>query len=347
MTTMTSVVAPPTAVANSIGMVAPGLLEPQIGAGWDIDDELDAMCHYAVAPPGKLFRPYLLLEACAAVGGNLHAAVPAALGAEYGHVASLVHDDIIDSDALRRGRASVPAEYGRDNAIVVGDTLIFRLFLALSECADRGASPDRVVASLRAVARAGVDLCRGQTADLRLRGDVNVGLDDYIEAVRGKTSAMFRGACEVGALLGGATEFQVTALATYGEQLGIAFQMADDLLAYRTTSGTAGKDLLSDLRNHQMTFPLIVAVSIRPAELRPQLAEVFACATASYRSDASDQEAFAKVRELLERTAAFEEAARIIQRYAADALAALAAVPPSESRDRLTAMVDAAVERVC
>lgn len=340
---MTSVVMPET---NHRSVLAPGVLEVEIGSGWDADDELDAMCRYAVLPPGKLFRPYLLLEACAAVGGDLHPAVPAALGAEYGHVASLVHDDIIDSDDLRRGRASVPAEFGRDNAIVVGDTLIFRLFLALSECADRGAPADRVVASLRAVARAGVDLCRGQTFDGRLRSGVDVNLEDYHETVRGKTGALFRGACEVGALLGGADDHQVSALAVYGERLGIAFQMVDDLLAYRSSTGVAGKDLLSDLRNRQMTFPLIVAGTLAPAGTRAALPRLFDDAAAAHGSTVDEQRVLDEVRRLLDSVSAFDEAAKIVQRHATAALGALDALPPSASRERLAAMVTAAVERV-
>ena len=138
-------------------------LVDEIGHDWDVEDELDAMCRYAVEPPGKLFRPYLLLEACSAVGGDLHAAVPPRW--------ELSTDTWPEPGARRHHRRGLgpsrevvrSAAYGRDHAIVVGDSLIFRLFLALSECADRGASADRVVASLRAVALAGVDLCRGQT----------------------------------------------------------------------------------------------------------------------------------------------------------------------------------------
>jgi geranylgeranyl diphosphate synthase type I len=327
-------------------LAAAGTLHIEIGDGWDPADELDAMCRYAVLPPGKLFRPYLLLESCAAVGGDLHVAVPAALGAEYGHVASLVHDDIIDNDMMRRGRASVPAEYGRDHAIIVGDTLIFRLFLALAECAERGAPATRVVASLRAVAVAGVDLCRGQTADGRLRRGVEVDLDDYCQTVRGKTGALFRGACEVGALLGGGGDGQVAALATYGEQLGIAFQMADDLLAYRSTTRAAGKDLLSDLRNRQMTFPLVVAGMIAGERVRKVLPVLFDQADAAHRASVGGQDVLGAVRELLDSVSALDEAAKIVQRHAEDALTALDFLPPSASHDRLAATVSAAVDRV-
>ncbi len=334
------------ALTDTVSALEPGVLQAEIAGGWDPDDELDAMCRYAVRPPGKLFRPYLLLESCAAVGGEVEHAVPAALGAEYGHVASLIHDDIIDGDAMRRGRPSVPAAYGRDHAIVVGDTLLFRLFLALSECADRGVPADRIVASLRAVASAGVDLCRGQTSEAKLCGDAGAGLDAYFDTVRGKTAALFRGACEVGALLGGGTERQVAALASYGDQLGIAFQMVDDLLAYRSSSGVAGKDLLSDIRNRRMTFPLIVACRLGPPEVGQSLQRAFDDAAAGFGSEAAEVRTFELVQRLLAETDALAEAGRIVAQHAGTALDALGVLAPSPSRDRLAAMVTAAVERV-
>jgi geranylgeranyl diphosphate synthase type I len=333
-----------TTAGGAAGVLSPGLLEAEIDGPFDLADELDGICHYAVHPPGKLFRPYLLLEACAAVGGDVRTAVPAALGAEYGHVASLVHDDIIDGDDLRRGRASVPAEFGRDNAIVVGDALIFHLFLALARCADRGAPSERVVASLRAVSRAGIDLCRGQIADGRLRSSLEMGLDDYIEAVRGKTGALFRGSCEVGALLGGGDERQVAMLATYGEQLGVAFQMVDDLLAYRSSTGVAGKDVLSDLRNRQMTFPLIVARMLAPERALEVLPVAFD--RAADKSVGGGESGLRMVQDLLSAVSAMPEATKIVQRHAENALDALEALPPSRSRERLAAMITAAVERV-
>jgi len=320
-------------------------LVDEIATTWDMNDELDAMCRYAVTPAGKLFRPYLLLEACSAVGGDLHGAVPAAIGAEYGHVASLVHDDIIDGDLTRRGRPAVHAAYGRDHAIVVGDSLIFRLFLALPECADRGVSADRVVASLRAVASAGVELCRGQTLETRLCGDPAVSLDDYRRMVRGKTAALFRGSCEVGALLGGGDDRQVAALGSFGEQLGIAFQMVDDLLAYQSNSGAAGKDLLSDVRNRRMTFPLIVACQVEPEQSRRTLHRVFTTIESSGSSPATEQWASGVIVDLLKRTSALAEASKIIDVHAATALEALEVLPRTGPRDRLGGLVTSAVER--
>jgi geranylgeranyl diphosphate synthase type I len=158
--------------------------------------------------------------------------------------------------------------------------------------------------------------------------------------VRGKTAAMFRGSCEVGALLGGADDRQAAALASYGERLGIAFQMVDDLLAYRSSNGAAGKDLRSDIRNRRMTFPLIVACLVGPAAIRRTLQELFD------RTGVSDEEGYRVVRDLLDRTGAIAEATRIVEQHARAALDCLGVLARSRSRDRLAALVNAAVERV-
>src|SRR5207249_3880772 len=122
-------------------------------------DRLDDVSRYALLGEGKLLRPLLLATAAEAVGGDRETVMPAALAAEYLHVASLAHDDIIDGDATRRGRASVHARYSVSDAIVTGDALIIGLFASLAECAVPEAN---IVAAVRIFAQAGVDLCRGQ-----------------------------------------------------------------------------------------------------------------------------------------------------------------------------------------
>ena len=199
---------------------------------WEEGERIDAICRYALLPTGKLFRPRLLLESCGAVGGSIEQVIPAAIGSECGHIASLIHDDIIDGDELRRGRASVHNRFGAGDAILSGDMLIFHLFRCLSECYERDVPAPRVVAALRSTAGAGLDLCRGQSLEAEICGNLDCGIAAYIDVARLKTAAFFRGACETGAILGGGTPEQIAALASYGEQLGIAFQIHDDLLCY-------------------------------------------------------------------------------------------------------------------
>jgi geranylgeranyl diphosphate synthase type I len=201
---------------------------------------IDEVCRHAMNPPGKLFRPTMLLVSALAVGGSAECALPAAVATETGHTASLVHDDIIDGDEMRRGRPSVQSKYGINTAIIAGDTLIFALFEALASCADTGVPEARVVAAVSAVARAGVDLCRGQCLEAELTGLRMMDQAAYVEMVRLKTSALFRAACETGAILGGGDEAAVAALVGYADHLGVAFQIEDDLLAYTSDREQTG-----------------------------------------------------------------------------------------------------------
>src|SRR5438874_12820396 len=115
------------------------LVESKLAGDWNpAGRRLDSACRHALLPGGKLVRPLMLLESAGAVGGDVESVLPAAAGAEAGHVASLVHDDIIDGDDTRRGRPSVHAAFGMDDAIVAGDALIFYLFAGLAECARLG-----------------------------------------------------------------------------------------------------------------------------------------------------------------------------------------------------------------
>ncbi|ANY09785.1 dimethylallyltranstransferase [Pseudonocardia sp. HH130630-07] len=227
---------------------------PETGA------RFDEMTRYALLAPGKLLRPLMLLAAAEAVGGRGEDALPAAAAVEHLHVASLVHDDIIDGDDLRRGQPSVHARYGVPDAIVTGDALLFDLFAAVSECA---APPQAVVTAVAELARAGTDLCRGQVQESELvapgPGRPGSTLADYLEVAGLKTGALFRGACRAGAALGGGDPEQVELLGEYGHHTGVAFQLHDDLLPYLYDTSATGKPVTSDAANLRPTWPVLLA----------------------------------------------------------------------------------------
>lgn len=184
-------------------------------ARWSARSEaLDRVCGYAVEPRGKMIRPLLLLESAMAAGATVEQVLPAAVGAESGHVASLIHDDIIDQDEVRRGRVSVQCAFGIDEAIVAGDALIFDLFASLAECQGRGVSESNIVRALRVVAHAGLDLCRGQSMESELSRTRSNDIDAYLNMITLKTGSFFKSACECGAVLAGADDEMVAALAS-------------------------------------------------------------------------------------------------------------------------------------
>ena len=306
------------------------LLRKELLHRWpETTDELDAITRYALLPTGKLIRPLMALYAAEAVGGNPADILVAVLGLEYLHAATLVHDDIIDGDAVRRGKASVPAAFGMANAIIAGDHLIFGAFESIVD-EPWVASPARVIAAVGALAEAGRDLCRGQALESRLVGDLDAGRRWYPEMIRLKTGALFRTACYVGATLGGAaTEEIANRLAAYGEHLGIAFQIRDDLLSFVATPERTGKPEMSDLVNGRPTLPLLLAYAAAAEAERSELRAVLGRRGAG----SGDMD---WVRGLVVDTGAVAAARRRMAEHVERAVAELAALTPSASVRVLT-----------
>ncbi|RLQ03393.1 polyprenyl synthetase family protein [Micromonospora sp. BL1] len=305
------------------------LLRAELGRRWpETPDQLDAIVRYALLPAGKMLRPMMTLHAAEAVGGSPRDVLAAALGTEYLHVATLVHDDIIDADTLRRGRPAVPVAYGIPGAIVAGDHLIFHAFRAVVE-GGRAVPPASVVAAVTALAEAGQDLCRGQALEERLVGDLDAGARWYPEMIRLKTGSLFRAVCHIGALLGGADPLVSAALARYGEHVGTAFQIRDDLLSYLSTPERTGKPATSDLNNGRPTLPLLLAYDAVGDAARVELLAVL------HRRGAGPGDV-EWVTALLRDTGAVDGARRRMLEHAERARAELAVLTPSASADVLT-----------
>ena len=303
------------------------LLQEELARRWpESPEQLNSMLRYALLPAGKLLRPIMLLHAADAVGGNAADLLPTALAVEYLHAATLVHDDIIDADPLRRGKPAVPVAYGIPGAIVAGDHLVFSAFCALTDGTDR-VGPGQVVAAVAALADAGQDLCRGQMLETLLVGDLDAGARRYPEVIRLKTGALFRAVCKIGALLGGATASVADQLGRYGDLVGMAFQIRDDLLEYRTLTKCA--DESSDLRNGRPTLPLLLAYDAASEPQRLLLRTVL-----SRRGSAAGDAAL--VAALLAETGAIERAWQQVADHATRARYELATLCPSPSLAVLT-----------
>lgn len=194
-------------------------------------EQLRHAMRYSLLAGGKRVRPILALAACDAVGGVSRRALPFACAIEMIHTYSLVHDDLpaMDDDAVRRGRATSHVVYGEGLAILVGDALLTDAFAVMA--AARGVPPARVVAAIAAVARAagGPGMVGGQALDLASEGK-RVPLAAVKQIHARKTGALLAVAVHVGALVGGASPATLRRLGTYGAQLGLAFQIVDDIL---------------------------------------------------------------------------------------------------------------------
>jgi geranylgeranyl diphosphate synthase type I len=316
-----------------------GFVRHRLTDDWTGPGTLETVCHYAVSAPGKFFRPILLLESASAVGCDIDRVLPAAAGTEGAHVASLMHDDIIDGDTVRRGLPAVHVRFGRDDAIVGGDALIFYLFGALAACGPLGVPDYRIVAAMAEAARAGTDLCRGQLLEEEIRSGFDCRISSYLTMIQGKTGALFRASSAIGGILGGGSDDEVVALGDYGILLGYAFQISDDLLPYVSSAEQTGKPRSSDLANGRLTLPFLLCRESADPARRRELDELM--------TGAGDVDArFERLRALLDHSGALAAATQTACRYADEAVAALGVLPPSASRDSLAYFAQSAARRV-
>lgn len=295
---------------------------------------------YALAARGKMLRGILLLKACQAVGGTPEQILYAAAGTEYGHLASLVHDDMMDRDEVRRGQPTVWKAYGSDLALLAGDLFIFEAYHSLSLC--RHVIPaDRVARTFEVLSRACIDLCLGQAREAQLTGNCDASISDYIEMIRQKTGSLFQAALESGAILGGGSEEQIVALRTFGDQLGIAFQIIDDLLPYLVQETTLRKPTESDVKNRRITLPILYAFQKATPEEYTLLRQIFE------EGWLADEPARAKelILDILQRTGALETAREEALRYQQRALAQLECLPANGGTDFLIQAAELAIHR--
>ncbi len=200
---------------------------------------------------GKLFRPSFVLFGCEAVGGDSEKALPIAAAAELAHVASLIHDDIIDGDDLRRGVPAVHVKFGVPLAILAGNLLIFKAFNSLAMAADTLGN-DKVVRLLNVYSRTSIVMDQGEHLDI-VPSDTNSTMEEYLDMAAKKTGWAFKGALEAGAIAGGGTEEEIEALSEYGLFFGVAFQIRDDVIGVLGNPSEIGKPT-SDILRSRKTF---------------------------------------------------------------------------------------------
>ncbi|WP_405085105.1 polyprenyl synthetase family protein [Microbispora sp. NBC_01389] len=207
------------------------------------------------AAVGKALRPAFTLLAAEGAGGEPPAALPAAVAVELVHNFSLIHDDVMDGDRVRRHRPTAWAVFGRAQAILAGDSLLALAFAVLATGTDGG--PDGVPVLAGRVQ----SLLDGQSADLDFEERAEVGLEECVRMAEGKTAALFGCACALGASYGGATPSQSVLLEEFGERVGLAFQILDDLLGIWGDPAVTGKPVHSDLRNRKKSLPVVAALT--------------------------------------------------------------------------------------
>ncbi len=273
----------------------------------------DARLRPAHAPTGKRVRPLLCLLACEAVGGTVTEALPAAVAVELLHNFSLIHDDIEDNSPTRRHRPTVWKLWGIPQAINVGDGMFTLARRALHILAEHHPA-DRVLRAFRIFDDACVALTEGQHLDMLFEERLNVSVDDYLYMVRGKTTALLAASVTLGALLGGANETIQQHYFAFGENLGFAFQIVDDILGIWGEEARTGKSTASDILSKKKTLPVLYGLN------HP---EVGAALRALYAGPPFGDNEVAQVLRLLDRVAARDYAQSLAEDYHRRALAAL------------------------
>jgi geranylgeranyl diphosphate synthase type II len=224
---------------------------------------------YILNSGGKRLRPLLVLLSAKAVGGKFNDAYNAAAAVEMLHNFTLVHDDIMDNADKRRGRLTLHKKYDHNTAILAGDSLLSIAYeFLLKDC---NCNAKEVIS---AFTHGLIEVCEGQSLDTDFELRKNVSLSEYIVMIKKKTAAMAEMCCRIGALLGGGTKTQVNALGNYGLNLGIAFQIQDDLLDIIADEKEFGKTIGGDLVEGKKTFLFLEALEKSKGEERKKLLKV-------------------------------------------------------------------------
>lgn len=279
---------------------------------------------------GKRLRPLLMVLSARVCGyaGTYDKTFATAL--EYLHAATLLHDDLVDGAALRRGKPAAHLKWGNPIAVLVGDFLLAR---ALTVSAATGS-----VRIVQILAELTEQMSQGEVHQLLRKGDIGLTEEEYLEVIRRKTAVLFEAACRVSAVLADAPREKEHALARFGFNLGMAFQVADDLFDYTLETPQLGKQVGADLREGKLTLPVIQALrQVRPAE-REWMVSVI-------RNPDFSTEDFRRLVELLKSCGADRYAEQAAESFIAIAKRELAVFPPSATLETLMDIADYALHR--
>ncbi|MCB4379445.1 polyprenyl synthetase family protein [Synechococcus sp. MU1644] len=286
---------------------------------------------HLVEAGGKRLRPMLTLASAHLCGypGPYHVHLAATV--EFIHTATLLHDDVVDESAQRRGRPTANLLWDNKSSVLVGDYLFARSFQLMTETGN--------ISVLRILSDAAATIAEGEVLQMTAAQDLATDEAIYLQVVRGKTAALFSAAMEVGGVIAGKDEATTQALFDYGDALGIAFQIVDDLLDYQGQSSATGKNVGDDFRERKLTLPVIKAVAKADSEER-------AFWSRTIEKGQQDEGDLDHALDLLHKHNALEETKRDAIAWADKAKASLGALPAHDLRDMLIDLADYVVERI-
>ena len=284
--------------------------------------------HYIISAGGKRLRPLVVLLSARACGADSSEQHSLAAIIEFLHTATLLHDDVVDTSDLRRGRSTANALWGNAPSVLVGDFLYSRAFEMMVALGN--------MQVMQILANATNVIAEGEVLQLSKVRDANTDEATYMEVIRSKTAMLFEAASHSAAVLAGAKADQIEALREFGDALGIAFQLMDDLLDYSGDAAEMGKNVGDDLAEGKPTLPLIYT-------MRHGTEEQAALVRQAIQKGCTED--ITPIREAVTASGALDYTARLAQQHADRAIALLDTLPASEYRDALEQLARFAVKR--
>lgn len=291
---------------------------------------VNIVSRYIIDSGGKRLRPLLMILSARLCGykGDRDARLSTAF--EFLHVATLLHDDVIDGAEIRRNRAAANTLWGNQAVVLVGDFLYSKALMIAIEYDD--------MRIMKALAEAANLMSEGEILQLINLGKPNLGESEYFDVIRRKTAALMSAACRVGAILGGASDEEIENMASYGHHLGIAFQLIDDLLDYVGTEEELGKPVGRDFAERKATLPLIYAFSRSNDEERDWISQLF-------HNDSADPSTFNLVKNWVEEKGGLVYTEKVARKHIENAVKSLSIFPPGHWKSVLLDIAEYTVSR--
>lgn len=330
---ITSAVAVP--MIAFLEFVSPDLEAVEERMDSDLGDDLRTVYNvtrHLLLAGGKRLRPAMVALAARAVCPEASRERIAMVGAgvEFVHMATLVHDDVVDNTATRRGKPTANSVFGNGVAVLSGDYILARAMRLLTLDGD--------IRIIRTVSEITIEMSEGQVMEIRATGNPNLAMEDYLEILRKKTAVFVEGCCRVGAMVAGGAEEVQESLARYGYAIGMAFQLADDLLDYTGDPVITGKPRGSDLKDGRATLPFLLALEAGSTKEKAQLLQMFGV------PDLSDADVRA-VCEILERYDCFERTRSAACSYLNESDTALTILPLTPAKACFEQLTEFVVQR--
>ena len=288
------------------------------------------LASYLIASGGKRIRPLLTLACTSIYAGEMERSHILAASVEFIHSATLLHDDVVDESNMRRGQETANLIFGNQASVLVGDFLFSRAFQLMVS--------DGSLDVLRILSDASAIIAQGEVMQLAATGNINTSMEDYITVIKAKTAALFAAACEVGPVIAKSEISDALAMAEYGLNLGIAFQIADDALDYTADQEKLGKDLGNDFREGKLTAPVILSLEKASAEEK----EFWLKTMTNQEQDKDDLN---RAIEIITRHDGIDRSLELARNYGQKAREALAEAPDHPLRAMLDELVTFTIER--